>query len=263
MCMRAGRSSLPLFTPASWSGPNKPRTRTVNSLGSRWMARCSFAASAPSEVTSSSPPSMPGMGLTAMKRRPAVLGRRSISAARSAVDSRSGSPGERLKRNTCAAAAARVLDRASVEADVIGRGDFLAELGDAPVDGEPLRADPFLHAAARCEAALREIFLQPLGDAGGRRTRAWHGKSLVPAPSGLVGRRRRHQAGGGIARRGQFLVVGVVIRGGIELVGVVLDRGHQRHLGADRQLRPTAAAAPPPSTAPPRFRTAATAGSDR
>ena len=176
MCMRAGRSSLPPFTPASWSGPNKPRTRTVNSLGSRWMARCSFAASAPSEVTSSSPPSMPGMGLTAMKRLARrSCGSRSISAARSAVDSRSGSPGERLKMNTCAAAAARVR---------IGRPS--RRMSSAAVTFWPSSAMRPL-TVSRCarihsstprreaEAALREIFLQPLGDAGGRRARAWHG----------------------------------------------------------------------------------------
>ena len=31
--MRVGRSSLPLFTPSTWSGPSWPFTRTVNSLG--------------------------------------------------------------------------------------------------------------------------------------------------------------------------------------------------------------------------------------
>ena len=39
----------------------------------RRAARCRRAASSPSEVTSSRPPSMRGMGLTAMKRRPARL----------------------------------------------------------------------------------------------------------------------------------------------------------------------------------------------
>ena len=53
-------------------------------------------------------------------------------------------------------------------------------------------------------------------------------------PSGLVGRRRRHEAGGGIARRGQFLVFGIVIGGGIELLGAVVESRDQRHLGADR-----------------------------
>jgi NAD(P)-dependent dehydrogenase (short-subunit alcohol dehydrogenase family) len=107
--MRVGRSIWPDCTPLTWSGPSCAFHAHVNSLGKLVDARCSFAASAPSEVTSSRPPSMPGMGLTAMKRLPAVRGRRSISAARSAVDSRSGSPGERLKMNTCAAAVARAL----------------------------------------------------------------------------------------------------------------------------------------------------------
>ncbi len=73
--------------------------------------------------------------------------------------------------NTCAAAAARVLmGRPSSRMSSAGR-DLLAEFGDAPVDGEPLRADPLLDAAARREATLREILLQPLGNVGGRRTR--------------------------------------------------------------------------------------------
>ena len=218
--MRAGRSSLPLFTPSSWSGPNKPRTRTLNSLGSLCTARCSFAASAPSEVTSSSPPSTPGMGLTAMKRRPAVLGSRSISAARSAVDSRSGSPGDRLKMNTCAAAAARVL---------MGRPS--SRMSSAAVTFWPSSAmrpltvsrcarihssTPRREARPRC---ARYFCNRSATSAGAGRGVAW-----MATGSALVGRRRRHQAGGGISRRGQFLVVAVVIGGGIELVGAVLDR---------------------------------------
>src|SRR4029079_11119848 len=69
------------------------------------------------------------------------------------------------------------LDGTAVEADVIGGGDLLPQLRDPALDGKPLGADPFFHATPRRQAALREVFLQPLGDAGRRRPRPDHQSS--------------------------------------------------------------------------------------
>ena len=66
------------------------------------------------------------------------------------------------------------LDDAAVEADVIGMRDLLTELGDPAVDGDAPGADPFFDGTARTQATLGEIFLEPLGDAGRRRTRTRH-----------------------------------------------------------------------------------------
>ena len=73
-------------------------------------------------------------------------------------------------------------------------------------------------ARPRCARYFCSRSATPAGVGRGR------GMDIPPVPSGLVGRRRRHEARGGIARRGQFFVVGVVVRRGIELVGAVLGR---------------------------------------
>ena len=66
------------------------------------------------------------------------------------------------------------LDGAAVEADVIGVRDLLPELGDAAVDGQAARANPFFDGAPRAQAPLGEVLLEPLGLAGRRRTRTSH-----------------------------------------------------------------------------------------
>ena len=117
---------------------------------------------------------MPGIGLTATKRRPAVFGSRSISAERSPSASRSGSPGERLNTNSCWPSAARTLmARPSSRMSSVCE-TFWPELGDAAVDGHAPGANPFLDRTARAQATLGEIFLEPLGGAGRRRTRTRH-----------------------------------------------------------------------------------------
>ncbi len=66
---------------------------------------------------------------------------------------------------------------AAVEPDVVLLRHLEAELGDAAIDGDALRADPLFDGTARAQPALREIFLQPLGPVSsacaGRQT--WHG----------------------------------------------------------------------------------------
>ena len=69
---------------------------------------------------------------------------------------------------------------AAVETDVVGVRDLLAELGDAPVDRQTARANPFFDRAARPQAPLGEIFLEPLGLAGRRRTRTSHAFLSLP-----------------------------------------------------------------------------------
>ena len=66
------------------------------------------------------------------------------------------------------------LDGAAVETDVVGVRDLLAELGDASVDRQAARANPFFDRAARTQTPLGEVFLEPLGLAGRRRTRTSH-----------------------------------------------------------------------------------------
>ena len=74
---------------------------------------------------------------------------------------------------TCAASEAR-LDGTAVETDVVSLRDLLTELGDAPVDRQTARAKPFFDRAARTQTPLGEIFLEPLGLAGRRRTGTSH-----------------------------------------------------------------------------------------
>ena len=113
--------------------------------------------------------------------------------------------------------------------------DLLAELGDAAVDRQAPGADP-LSSTARREPrpALGEDISEPLGDAGRRRTRACH--ELCLRALSFVGRRRRHEARGGIAGRGQFFVVGVVVR--------TRHRGRDRAIFADASGTGTTATSP-------------------
>lgn len=96
-------SSVPLAIPCSCTAVSAPRTRTPKRLASACTARCRRAASSPSALTSSMPPSTRGIGLTAMKRRPLRRGSRSSIAGRAATPApaaavagiASDSPGER------------------------------------------------------------------------------------------------------------------------------------------------------------------------
>jgi hypothetical protein len=58
--------------------------------------------------------------------------------------------------------------------------NFLAEFGDAAIDGQATGTNPFFDRAPRPQAPLGEIFLEPLGSAGRRCSRACHGYFRKP-----------------------------------------------------------------------------------
>ena len=68
--------------------------------------------------------------------------------------------------NTWSRGGARA-DGTAVEPDVVVLRDLHAEFGDAAIHRQSLRANPFFDRAARTQTALREVFLEPLGDAAG------------------------------------------------------------------------------------------------
>ena len=159
---------------------------------------------------------MPGMGLTATKRRPAVFGSRSISAGAFAVGFAQRIAGRTVEDENLRARGGARLDGAAVEPDVIGVRDLLPELGDAAVDGQPAARESILRRARREPRPrwARYFWSRSAAPAGVGRGRAMN----CCLASGFVGRRRRHESGGGIAGRGEFFVVGVVVGRGIEAV---------------------------------------------
>ena len=189
---------------------------------------------------------MPGMGLTATNRRPAAFGRRSISAARSPSTFAQRIAGRAIEDEyLCGFGGARLDGRPSSRMSS-ACDDLLSELGDAPVDRQTLRADPFFdRRGATPDRAGRDISgaarrRRPASDADV----AW--RSSYPCASVFVGRRRRHETGGRIAGRGEFFVFGIVVRGGVEAsIAAVFDRRHQdaaprplHRISAARRSRP-------------------------